>query len=135
MIVFAVCWVPIQFTILYAEYRPEKQLQVTIITFNLNLFLNYKQQILLEIKSGLHSYCKTTYSSGSVNQMWIQTISKYIQSKNLSCCDSNKIFDFSKLYTSLPHSKLKDKLKELVLVCFILLIMLKKRRRLLYRYL
>ncbi|XP_076073251.1 QRFP-like peptide receptor [Mytilus galloprovincialis] len=28
MIVFAVCWVPIQFTILYAEYRPEKQLQL-----------------------------------------------------------------------------------------------------------
>ncbi|VDI50554.1 Hypothetical predicted protein, partial [Mytilus galloprovincialis] len=27
-IYYYVCWVPIQFTILYAEYRPEKQLQL-----------------------------------------------------------------------------------------------------------
>ena len=38
---------------------------------------------------------------------------------SLSSCNSIKTFDFSTLYTSIPHSKLKDKLKELVLLCFI----------------
>ena len=44
-----------------------------------------------------------------------------MQPKTLSSCNSNKPFDFSTLYTiaSIYHSKLKDKLKELVLLCFI----------------
>ena len=42
-----------------------------------------------------------------------------IQSNSLTLCNSIKTFDFSTLYTSIPHSKIKDKLKELVLLCFI----------------
>ena len=49
---------------------------------------------------------------------------------SLSSCNSIKTFDFSTLYTSIPHSKLKDKLKELVLLCFI-----KKNGQLRYKYL
>jgi hypothetical protein len=33
--------------------------------------------------------------------------------------NSIKTFDFSTLYTTIPHSKLKDRLRELVQLCFI----------------
>jgi len=42
----------------------------------------------------------------------------YIQSRTLSSCNSIKTFDFSTLYTTISHSKLKDKLRELVQLCF-----------------
>ena len=71
--------------------------------------------VLSPIKNGLQSYCETAYSRGGVNQMWIlknsKDISEYIQSNPLSSCNSIKTFDFSTLYTSSPHPKLKDKLK------------------------
>jgi hypothetical protein len=41
---------------------------------------------------------------------------EYIQFRLLSSCNINKTFD---LYTSVPLSKLKDKLRELVQLCFI----------------
>ena len=43
---------------------------------------------------------------------------------------SIKTFDFSTLYTTIPHSKLKDKLRELVQLCFI-----KKNGQRRYKYL
>jgi hypothetical protein len=77
----------------------------------------------IAVKTGLQSYCDTSYSRGGVNQMWILKNSKdlleYIQSSSLSSCNSIKRFDFSTLYTTIPHSKLKDKLRELVQLCFI----------------
>ena len=61
--------------------------------------------ILSAVKSGLQSYCDTSYSRGGVNQMWILKNSKdlleYIQSRSLSSCNSIKTFDFSTLYTTL----------------------------------
>ena len=61
---------------------------------------------------------------GGVNQMWILKNSKdlleYIQSRSLSSCNSIKTFDFSTIYTTIPHSKLKDRLRELIQLCFIL---------------
>jgi hypothetical protein len=90
--------------------------------------------ILLTVKPGLQSYCDTSYSRGGVNQMWILKNSKdlleYIQSRSLSSCNSIKTFDFSTLYTNILHSKLKDKLKELVQLCFI-----KKNGQRRYKYL
>ena len=66
--------------------------------------------------------------------MWILKNSKdlleYIQSRSLSSCNSIKTFDFSTLYTNILHSKLKDKLKELVQLCFI-----KKNGQRRYKYL
>ena len=55
--------------------------------------------------------------------MWIlktyKDLLEYIQSRSLSSCNSIKRFDFSTLYTSIPHSKLKNRLRELVQLCFI----------------
>ena len=82
----------------------------------------------------LKSYCDTSYSRGGVNQIWIVKNSnyllEYIQSRSLSSCNSIKTFDFSTLYTTIPHSKRKDKLRELVQLCFI-----KKNGKRRYKYL
>jgi hypothetical protein len=89
--------------------------------------------ILSAVKTELQSYCDTSYSRDGVNQMWILKNSKnqleYIQSRFLSC-NSIKTFDFSTLYTTIPHSKLEDKLRELVQLCFI-----KKNGQRRYKYL
>jgi hypothetical protein len=65
--------------------------------------------ILSAVKTGLQSYCDSSYSRGGVNQMCILENSKdqleYIQSRSLSSCNSIKTFDFSTLYTTIPHSK------------------------------
>ena len=57
-----------------------------------------------------------------MNQMWILKNSKdlleYIRSNNLSYFNSIQTFDFSTLYTSIPHAKLKDRLKSLIHQCF-----------------
>ena len=44
---------------------------------------------------------------------------EYIQYRSLFSCNSFKTFDFSTFYTTIPHSKLKDRLRELVQLCFI----------------
>ena len=44
---------------------------------------------------------------------------EYIQPRSLSFCNSIKTFDFSTLYTHIPHSKLNDRLTEWVQLCFI----------------
>jgi hypothetical protein len=86
------------------------------------------------VKTGIQSYCDTSYSRGGENQMWILKSSKdmleYIQARSLSSCNSINTFDFSTLYTTIPHSKLKDRLKELVQLCFI-----NKNGQLRYKYL
>jgi hypothetical protein len=55
--------------------------------------------------------------------MWLLKNSKdmleYIELRSLYSCNSIKTFGFSTLYTTIPHSKLKDKLRELVQLCFI----------------
>ena len=69
-----------------------------------------------------------------MNQMWILQNSKdlleYIQSRPLSSCNNIKTFDFSTIYRTIPYSKLKDKLWELVPLCFI-----KKNGQRRYKYL
>ena len=79
--------------------------------------------ILTKIKEGIQKYCDTIYSRSGVNQMWIlknskvllENINKYSQTKFTSL----KTFDFSTLYTTLPHSKLKNRLAELIRNSFI----------------
>ena len=87
---------------------------------------------LSTVNTELQNYCDTSYSRGGVNQMWILKNSKdlleHIQS--LSSCNSIKTFDFSTLYTTIPHSKLNDKLREFVQLCFI-----KKNGKRSYKYL
>ena len=68
--------------------------------------------MLSGVKTG---FCDTSYPRGGVNQIWILKNSKdlleYIQSRSLSSCNSIKTFDFSTLYTTILHLKLKDKLQ------------------------
>ena len=74
--------------------------------------------ILSVVKTGLQSYCDTSYSMSGLNQMCILKKSKdlleYIQYRSLSSCNSIKTFDYSNLYTTIPHSK-----RMLVQPCFI----------------
>jgi hypothetical protein len=53
--------------------------------------------------------------------MWIlknlKDMLEYIQSRSFSSCNSVNTFDFSTLYTIIPHSK--DKLREVLQLCFI----------------
>jgi hypothetical protein len=76
--------------------------------------------ILASVKTGLQSNCDTSYSRSGVNQMWILKNSKdlleYIQSRSLFSYNSINTFDFSTLYITIPHSKLKDKLRELYFI-------------------
>ena len=55
---------------------------------------------------------------------------EYIQFRSVYSCNSIKTFDFSILYTTIPHSKLKDKLRNLIQLCFI-----KKNGQRRYKYL
>ena len=73
---------------------------------------------------GTMLYRSSCPSLGRVNLL------EYIQSMFLSSCNSITIFDLSTLYTTIPHSKLKDKLRELVQLCLI-----KKNGQRRYRYL
>ena len=77
--------------------------------------------ILSAVKPGFR--VTVTLARGGVNQMWIlnnfKDLLEYIQSRSISSCNIIKTFDFSTLYTTIPHSKLKDKLRELVQLCFI----------------
>ena len=66
--------------------------------------------------------------------MWMLNIfkdlSECIESMSISSCNSIKIFDFSTLYTTISHSKLKHRMEELVQLCF-----LKKNGQRRYKYL
>ena len=52
--------------------------------------------------------------------MWILKNSKelYLKAQSLDSVNSKKTFDFSTLYTVIPHDKLKSKLKEIINQCF-----------------
>ena len=70
-------------------------------------------KLLTHIKQGLQKYCKTSYSRSGVNQMWILKNSKelleHLQSPNFNHITSIKFFDFSTLYTTIPHQKVKNR--------------------------
>ena len=67
-------------------------------------------------------YCDTAYSKSGVNQMWILKNSKdllhNLDSISLSKINSIKTYDFTSLYTTIPHAKLKDRLKTIITDCF-----------------
>ena len=74
--------------------------------------------ILTTVKDGLQTYCDVAFSRSGINQMWILKNSKELldklQSQSLSVITNIKTFDFSTLYTAIPHDKLKTKLKDLI---------------------
>jgi hypothetical protein len=61
---------------------------------------------------------ETVYSRSGINHMWILKNSKdlldKLKSRSFSQVSSIKTFDFSTLYTTLPHDKLKTRLKETI---------------------
>ena len=80
-------------------------------------------KLLTHIKQGLQKYCETSYSRSGVNQMWILKNSKelleHLQSPNFNHITSIKSFDFSTLYTTIPHQKLKSRLAAIIRNSFI----------------
>ena len=88
-----------------------------------SLYPFYSQKLLTHIKQGLQKYCETFYSRSGVNQMWILKNSKelleHLQSQNFNHITSIKSFDFSTLYTTIPHQKLKSRLATIIRNSFI----------------
>ena len=79
--------------------------------------------ILSAIKNGLQTYCETAYSHSGINQMWILKNSKELldnlQSQTLNRINSIQTFDFSTLYTTIPHSNLKQRISDIVKQAFV----------------
>ena len=67
-------------------------------------------RILSAVKEGLQKYCDIAYARSVVNQMWILKNSKELlenlKAQSLHSVNSIKSFDFSTLYTTIPHDKL-----------------------------
>ena len=63
-------------------------------------------------------YCNIVYSRSGINQMWILKNSKQLldnlHSNYIASVNSIKTFDFSTLYTSIPHDQLKSRLASIV---------------------
>ena len=70
------------------------------------------------MKEGLKKYSDVIYSHSGINQMWILKNSKELldnlQSNSLTSIHKIKTYDFSTLYTTIPHTKLKARLSELI---------------------
>ena len=79
-------------------------------------------RILTSVKEGLQKYFDTAYARSGVNQMSILKNSKELlenlKTQSLHSVKSINSFDFSTLYTTIPHDKLKSKLKEIINHCF-----------------
>jgi hypothetical protein len=79
-------------------------------------------KLLTAIKESLQRYCFTAYSRSGVIQMWILKNSKEflenVKFHDVSKIDSIKIYDFSTLYTTIPHNKLKSRLFQIMDNCF-----------------
>ena len=75
-------------------------------------------KILTVIKNGLKRYCDVKTSHNSVNNMWILKNSKELLSslehQRVHKAKSIQTFDFSTLYTSIPHDLLKSRITSLV---------------------
>ena len=75
-------------------------------------------KLMSAVKEGQQKYCETVYSRSGINHMWILKNSKdlleNLNSRSFSQVSSIKTFDFSTLYTTLPHDELTTRLKETI---------------------
>ena len=80
-------------------------------------------KLLTHIKQCLQKYCETTYLRSGINQMWILKNSKelldHLKSPNFNLFTNIKSFDFTTLYTTIPHQKLKNRLATIIRNSFI----------------
>ena len=71
-------------------------------------------KVLSTIKDGLVRYCNTKTSLNDVNNMWILKNSTSLLSSldqlDVRTATSVQTFDFSTLYTSIPHDLLKSRI-------------------------
>ena len=90
--------------IIYGFWKRPKRKSVPLESIHLT-------QIMSAVKEGQHKYCETVYSRSGINHMWILKNSKdlldNLKLRSFSQVSSIKTFDFSTLYTTLPHDKLK----------------------------
>ena len=85
--------------------------------------IHITHKVLTHIKQGLQKYCETAYSRSGVNQIWIlkntKELLEHLQSPNFNHITSIKSFDFSTLYTTIPHQKPKNRLASITRNSFI----------------
>lgn len=89
---------------------PRRRKQKTIIgLFFCTFGISTKEGIPSTVKTDLLSYCVTCYSI----VVWFRCISlkQYVRVYAYYQCSSRHAIDFSTLYTYIPHSKLKKKIK------------------------
>ena len=81
------------------------------------------KKLLTHMKQGLQKYCETTYARSGINQMWILKNTKelldHLKSPNSNIITIIKSFDFSTLYTTIPHQKLKSRLATIIRDSFV----------------
>ena len=75
-------------------------------------------KIFTVIKTGLEKYCSTKASHTGVNNMWIlkNSTNLLLSLGHLGVCKATSIqtFDFSTLYTSIPHDLLKSRMNNVI---------------------
>ena len=75
-------------------------------------------KLLRTVKDGLVRYCKNKISCNDVNNMWIlnnlTSLLSSIDQLDVVAATSVQTFDFSALYTSIPHNLLKSRISNLV---------------------
>ena len=75
-------------------------------------------KILTVIKTGLEKYCSIKTSHTGVNNMWILKNSTNLLSSlghlGVHKATSIQTFDFSNLYTSIPHDLLKSRMNNII---------------------
>ena len=75
-------------------------------------------KVLSTIKDGLVRYCHTKTSNNGVNNMWILknliSLLSSLDQLDVRTATSVQAFDFSTLYTSIPHDLLKSRVSNLV---------------------
>ena len=75
-------------------------------------------KILTVIKTGLEKYCSIKTSHNGVNNMWILKNSTTLLSSlghlGVHKATSIQTFDFSTLYTSIPHDLLKSRMNNII---------------------
>ena len=80
-------------------------------------------KLLTHIKQGLQKYCEASYSRSGGNQMWILKNSKelleHLQSPNFNHKHQVLWFFDPKVYTTIPHQKLKSRLATIIRNSFI----------------
>ena len=76
---------------------------------------------LTAIKDHVSKYCETAFTNSEVNYFWSIKNSGDVIDKFKSInfkAESISSYDFSNMYTALPHEEIKDRLSKLIKWCF-----------------